>query len=64
MVTRDGEMMLLKRFGMAPPRAVRGRIDAMALYAGQSVGVVSEVKPAADILHGFARSAEDLLRAW
>jgi len=28
------------------------------------VGVVTEVKPAADILHGFTRGAEDLLRAW
>jgi nitronate monooxygenase len=64
MPTRDGEMMLPKRFGMAPHRAVRGRINAMALYAGQSVGVVTEVKPTVDILHGFARGAEDLLPAW
>jgi nitronate monooxygenase len=64
MPTRDGEKTLPKHFGMAPHRAVRGRIDAMALYAGQSVGVVTEVKPAADILHDLILGAENLLRAW
>ena len=49
----------------APPhRAVRGHVNAMALYAGQSVGLVTEVKPAADIVDSLTRGAEDLLRAW
>lgn len=64
MPIRGGEMVLPKRFGMLPYREVRGRIDAMALYAGHSVGAVTEVKPAADIIHDLVHGAEHLLRVW
>ena len=48
------------RFGVYPPsRQATGRIDAMALYAGESVGAVTRVQPASEIvrelmLQGFA----------
>jgi NAD(P)H-dependent flavin oxidoreductase YrpB (nitropropane dioxygenase family) len=64
MPVAGGEMALPKGFGMPPHREVRGRIDAMALYAGQSVGAVTEVKPAASIIHDLVQGAEDLLRVW
>ena len=63
MFSRDGERVLPKHSGMPPHRAVRGHVDAMALYAGQSVGLVTEVRPAADIVDSLTRGAEDLLRA-
>ena len=59
-----GEMALPRRFGMPPHREVRGQIDAMALYAGQSVGAVTDVKPAAAIIDELVQGAEDLLRVW
>ncbi|NKQ53571.1 nitronate monooxygenase [Amycolatopsis sp. K13G38] len=36
--------------GLPPYRDVEGRIDAMALYAGESAGAVREVRDAADIV--------------
>jgi len=36
----------------------------MALYAGQSVGAVNRVEPAAEVLRPIAAGAEKLLRAW
>jgi hypothetical protein len=39
-----------------------GTITAMALYAGESVGAVRGVVPAADIVREFAEGAERLLR--
>jgi hypothetical protein len=36
----------------------------MALYAGQSVGMVGDVKPAAAIVAELAEGAERLLRRW
>jgi nitronate monooxygenase len=42
------------RFGVLPPtRAVRGDIAAMALYAGQGVGAVTAVRPAAEIVRSL-----------
>lgn len=38
----------------APTMATSGTIAAMAMYAGQSVGAVSEVQPAADIVRELA----------
>jgi NAD(P)H-dependent flavin oxidoreductase YrpB (nitropropane dioxygenase family) len=63
-LTTEGETPLPKRHGMPPHHHVRGHIDAMALYAGQSVGAVSDVIPAGDIVRDLVRSAEDLLRRW
>ena len=46
-----------------PTRNTTGTIEAMALYAGQSVGAVREVQPAASIVHELANGAEQLLQA-
>jgi NAD(P)H-dependent flavin oxidoreductase YrpB (nitropropane dioxygenase family) len=46
-----GERREIRRFQGAPPfKAIVGRIDAMACYAGQSVGEVRRVQPAAEIV--------------
>ncbi|MEP6661960.1 MAG: nitronate monooxygenase [Acidimicrobiales bacterium] len=61
----DGaEPFPIPRFAVRPPdRATRGRIDAMALYAGQSVGAVSAIVPAAEVVRELGDGAEKLLNA-
>jgi hypothetical protein len=55
----------LPRFAVpCPTRSTTGTIAAMALYAGESVGAVSRVQPAADIVHELVDGAEALLRRW
>jgi nitronate monooxygenase len=45
-----------------PSRAVTGTVAAMALYAGQGVGQVTQVTPAAQVVAELAQGAERLLR--
>ena len=53
----------IRRFGGVPPnRSVVGAISAMACYAGQSVGDVKMVEPAAVILRDLVVGAESLLQ--
>lgn len=55
----------IPRFATPPPgRRTMGEIDAMALYAGESVGMVDDVRPAAAIVAELAEGAERLLRRW
>ena len=47
----DGRQVPIARFhGMPPPIQVSGQAEAMALYAGQSVGDVHAIQPAAGIV--------------
>ena len=48
----------------SPGREATGAIEAMALYAGQSVEAVQGVVPAAEIVRELADGAERLLRRW
>ena len=58
-----GQTMPIPRFGvMVPTVETRGRIEAMALYAGQSVGAVTRVQPAAEIIAELVDGAARLLR--
>jgi nitronate monooxygenase len=55
--------MPLAKFAVpCPGRDTTGTIGAMALYAGQSVGAVTRVQPAAEIVQELADGAEQLLR--
>ncbi len=45
-----------------PGRDVEGDIDALSLWAGQSVGLVSKVQPAADIVREIADEARSILQ--
>jgi nitronate monooxygenase len=47
----------------SPTRDASGTIAAMALYAGESVGAVTEVAAAADVVRELAEGAEWLLHA-
>jgi len=55
---------ILKFGPETPGRETAGRIDAMALYAGESVGAVRSVRPAGEIVRELASGAERLLGAW
>ena len=59
-----GATLPLTRFMTPPPtRWSTGKIEAMPHYAGQSVGAVRKIQPAADIVRELAEGAERLLRA-
>ncbi|MGH6630542.1 MAG: NAD(P)H-dependent flavin oxidoreductase, partial [Burkholderiales bacterium] len=54
------EMPPLVSYSIAPPSAnMTGHIERHAFYAGQSVDLVNEILPAADIVHRIAREAEN-----
>jgi NAD(P)H-dependent flavin oxidoreductase YrpB (nitropropane dioxygenase family) len=58
----DGSPML--RYGAMPPIAgAIGDVEALALYAGQSTGLVREQRPAAAIVRELTRGAADALAA-
>lgn len=58
-----GATLPLTRFMTPPPaRWSTGKIEAMPHYAGQSVGAVRKIQPAADIVRELAEGAERLLR--
>jgi NAD(P)H-dependent flavin oxidoreductase YrpB (nitropropane dioxygenase family) len=60
-----GKRLPIARFqGVPPPtKAVTGAVEAMVLYAGQSVGDVRRVQPAAEIVRELVEGAERLLQA-
>ena len=59
-----GSIAPVERFSVVPPtRGTTGRIEAMALYAGESVGSVDAVSPAAAIVSELVSGADALLRA-
>jgi nitronate monooxygenase len=49
---------------MTATQDTTGEIEAMSLWAGESVGGVKRVQPAADIVMELAEEAETLLRRW
>ena len=62
-VTAGMSMPVPRLSVVAPNPQTTGTIEAMCLYAGQSVGAVREVKPAADIVRELTEGAEALLSA-
>jgi NAD(P)H-dependent flavin oxidoreductase YrpB (nitropropane dioxygenase family) len=58
-------VMPLPRFAVVPPtRDTSGKIEAMALYAGQGVGAVSRMQPASEIMRELVEGAVALLTAF
>jgi NAD(P)H-dependent flavin oxidoreductase YrpB (nitropropane dioxygenase family) len=61
----DGTQETITRFQcLAVDRGTTGAIEAMSLWAGESVGGVKRVQPAAEIVRELAGEAEALLRRW
>jgi NAD(P)H-dependent flavin oxidoreductase YrpB (nitropropane dioxygenase family) len=60
-----GQKMPVQRLDSpAPLRTTTGKIEAMALYAGESVGAVNSIQPAAEIIKELVEGAEYLLTLW
>jgi len=59
----DGAEMPVQRFASLPPnRDATGDIESMSLLAGQSAGLIREMRPAAEIVRETAQGAERLIR--
>lgn len=57
--------MPLPKFAVpCPTREMTGTIEAMALYAGESVGAVTRVQSAGELVRELDTGAEALLEAW
>jgi NAD(P)H-dependent flavin oxidoreductase YrpB (nitropropane dioxygenase family) len=57
-----GQAMPVQRFVSIPPNAeATGDIDAMALLAGQDVGLVRDIKPAGQIVHELVEEARHII---
>ena len=57
-----GRLMKISRFAAIPPHVVtRGDIESMELLAGQSVGLVNDVRPAGDIVRGMMTEASRII---
>jgi nitronate monooxygenase len=52
---------LPKGSGMPPSASTTGRINAMAMYAGESAALVNDLRPAAEVVAELAARAEQLL---
>lgn len=64
-ITMGEQKMPIPRFAVpTPTRETNGTIEAMPLYAGESVGAVQRVQPAAAIVGELVAQAEDLLKRW
>ena len=54
--------MPLPRFGTLPPAAdATGDIESMDSLAGQSVGLVKEIKPAGEIVREIVAEPEEII---
>jgi NAD(P)H-dependent flavin oxidoreductase YrpB (nitropropane dioxygenase family) len=61
----SGERAPIHRFQkVTVTRNVTGAVEAMSLWAGESVGGVTRVQPAAEIVRDLAGEAERLLKRW
>lgn len=59
----DGTEIAVPRFGTSvPDRTATGEVEAMSLYAGESVGDVKRVLPAREVVRELVEQAEQLLR--
>jgi len=45
-------------------KEVKGRVDAMPHWAGEEVGSIKSILPAAEIVRQLSADAEELLRRW
>jgi NAD(P)H-dependent flavin oxidoreductase YrpB (nitropropane dioxygenase family) len=63
-VQLPSSVMKVPRFGsMAPTRSTTGNIQAMAMYAGQSVSSIRRVQPAKEIMREIIETARRRLQA-
>ena len=62
-IARSRSLGEIVRYQSYTPGAdAEGDIDALSLWSGQSVGLVSEIKPAGDIVREIVAQAQSTLR--
>jgi nitronate monooxygenase len=61
--TTEEGFPLMRYSAMLPANGVTGDLESLAFYAGQSGGLIGEVKPAGDIVREIAGGAIDVMRA-
>ena len=59
----DGEIPVARRSWLPPTRDITGHIEAMAMYAGESVALVNSVLPASQLVRLLSEGAEARLHA-
>jgi NAD(P)H-dependent flavin oxidoreductase YrpB (nitropropane dioxygenase family) len=53
-----------QRYGTAAPaRGMSGDVESLAMYAGQSAGLIADVLPAAEIIARLVSEAQEALRS-
>ena len=63
-VARGPDGTCLYRYGAETPvRGATGDVEALAHYAGQSAGIVEDIRPAATIVDELVRDAAEALRS-
>ena len=60
-IARLGSVEIVRYECYTPETDTEGDIDALSLWAGQSVGLVSEIKPAGDIVREIVAQAQSTL---
>lgn len=64
-VSTDGAGREIRLYDdLMPLRSLRGDLDRMALYAGQSAGLVKDVQAAADIVVRIIEETEGAVAIW
>ena len=61
MASVDGELPVPRRSWIPPTRGMSGHIEAMCMYAGESVCLVNTVLPAQELVRSLADGAQGLL---
>ena len=62
--TSEGRVPVYRFQPLPVTKTVSGAIEAMPLWAGESVGNVTKLQPAAEIVQELSSEAEKLLRKW
>ncbi|EFJ24571.1 hypothetical protein SELMODRAFT_267769 [Selaginella moellendorffii] len=58
-----GKKEEVKRFsGKVPNSSATGKIEEMAMYAGEGVGLIDEILPAASVVRGLVEGAQNIIR--
>lgn len=58
-----GQEKAIPRFaGTVPNRTATGDIDSMAMYAGEGVGLIKDIKPAAEVVRGLVEGAQQIIQ--
>lgn len=63
-IAQEGDRPLYRYSTDSPSRITTGDLEAMALYAGQGVGAIHDVVPAADRLRSMVAQAQACLERW